>query len=392
VGDNGYLAKLSLTGTVEEFYTVSGDLEGLTNGADGDSRLYIGVENYPTIKEFPGTRTWLLPEMAFGDTNSRLEALAFVPNEYCDLLNYNNGHGSVFESGGLFLAGHQGDGRIYVYDINVNGSSVVFVGAYGPWGRTDLASLDFHYESGKLYALWDSSNIMGRLTRGLALEQEWSLPAGGVEEEALCVFGCVPATIVIGEDPAATHRVWLYDGFSINCDLNISVAVELEGVIVDVVRTVKFTLTDCETGQSEEREEAIQFENGLGYVVLDGVSPEMDWISAVEGHTLRRLLPLTEEVLFTGPNRLLTGDFSNPPWVPQDNLVDIQDFAILCIYWNQPIDPTVGYHADATADGIQDVADFTGIQINFAAVGDAISGCSHSELGTKVAPLQMAKD
>lgn len=383
VGDNGYLAQLDLAGAVVGFWTVSGDLEGLTYAAEGNSKFYVGVENYPTIKEWPGTRSWPLAEMAVGGTNDRLEALAFLPDQYCDLLAYNGGAGSVFGSGGLFLAGHQGNGKIYVYDIDINGSSVIFAGEYGPYGRVDLAGLEANRSGGQVYAVWDSAGVVGRLSRGLELEAEWYVPAGSDNEEGICPVGC--DAMVITEDPESTHHVWLYEGFPIDCKGNITVAVELEGVYTDVVREVRFVLTDCETGLAEERVEAVSFIEGVGVVVLEGVDGDADWISAVEGHTLRRLLPIVwdgveAQVLFTGGTRLLSGDFSNPPWVMQDGLVDIQDFAILCIYWNQPIDPTWGYRADATADGIQDVADFSCIQVNFGKVSEPVSGCSSEVL------------
>jgi hypothetical protein len=75
-----------------------------------------------------------------------------------------------------------------------------------------------------------------------------------------------------------------------------------------------------------------------------------------------------------GADRLKAGDYSNAV-VPQDNLVDIQDYAILSIEWNQPVDPNLGMLADASGDGVQDAEDFAPIQANFADIGDETDGC-----------------
>jgi hypothetical protein len=76
----------------------------------------------------------------------------------------------------------------------------------------------------------------------------------------------------------------------------------------------------------------------------------------------------------TGANKLVAGDF-HTGIVPQDNLVDITDFSILASVWNQPIDANLTTGADATGDGVQNTADFTAIQVNFFALGEADDAC-----------------
>jgi hypothetical protein len=220
VSDSGVLAQVDFSGCVRSLVSIPGDLEGVTWGADGDPTLYLGTENYPSIQGYVPARpirTWNLPEMAFGDANTRLEALAFLPDGHCGILSYNNGQGSQYQSGGLFLAGHQGDGKIYVYDIDTSGSAVTFIGTFGPYeGRTDLSGLCFHIPSGTLYGIWDAYGVMGRFSDDLkTVVETWSFPVGSDNEEGIAIVGCgLSSSIVICEDDGgALHHVWLYREF-----------------------------------------------------------------------------------------------------------------------------------------------------------------------------------
>jgi uncharacterized Zn-binding protein involved in type VI secretion len=163
---------------------------------------------------------------------------------------------------------------------------------------------------------------------------------------------------------------------------SIVVNLQVEALGHAVTRTVTFTLTECGVG-TETRTVPVDFDaSGQGTATLTDVNTTLDWIAAKEGHTLGAVLPLdfaggcSATVSFTGgDNMLLAGDFSNWGWVAQDGLVDIQDFAILAVYWNQPVAATLGTQADATGDGLQDGGDFTAIQANFARVSDPPPVC-----------------
>jgi hypothetical protein len=125
----------------------------------------------------------------------------------------------------------------------------------------------------------------------------------------------------------------------------------------------------------------------------------------LEGHTLRGLLPVSftascsPTVSFTTVNdELIAGDFHTAT-VLKDNFVDIVDFSILASRWNTAIDPTLSTGADATGDGVQGVADFTAIQINFFREGDDTDGCppplgwpQSTDVDPEVAPLEEALD
>ena len=79
-------------------------------------------------------------------------------------------------------------------------------------------------------------------------------------------------------------------------------------------------------------------------------------------------------VTFVGANELPAGDFHTAT-VLQDNVVDITDFSVLAAGWNLPVDANLSTGADANGDGVQALADFTAIQLNFLTVGDAADAC-----------------
>lgn len=170
------------------------------------------------------------------------------------------------------------------------------------------------------------------------------------------------------------------------------VMLQIEGLGVyepPVTRTVTFVVTRCPSTR-QTIPVSVAFTSNPIRVVIPGIDPGANWIQATEGHTLSALMPLNfsgcEVANFTGSGRLLAGDFSNPPSVPQTTRVDIQDFAILAVFWNQPIDANLGYRADATGNGVQDVGDFTAIQANFGVVGQPADHCTTLS-GTEGQPM-----
>jgi hypothetical protein len=111
---------------------------------------------------------------------------------------------------------------------------------------------------------------------------------------------------------------------------------------------------------------------------------------------LRRLTALTfvscaATVDLTGANRLLTGDFQAGV-VSQDGLVDITDFSILAARFNTAIDATLSTGADATGDGVQGTADFTAMQVNFLAIGEALDGCGARSSSGESTPFVVGVD
>jgi hypothetical protein len=209
---------------------------------------------------------------------------------------------------------------------------------------------------------------------------------------------CQPGTPVDCDDgdPCTDDYCDEVNDVCVNADATyIAVDLEIESLMNPVTRDVTFVITDCDGG-SETRVVPVVFDaGGMGGVTLTEVDTGADWIRATEGHTLSRLLPLvfdgpdgcSADVQFTVSDRLLAGDYSNAH-VPQDNLVDIQDFSILAIEWNMLVDPNASTLADATGDGVQDAWDFAPIQANFVETGDDVDNCG--TLGT--APRLLSKD
>ncbi len=176
---------------------------------------------------------------------------------------------------------------------------------------------------------------------------------------------------------------------------SVTVNLDVQAISSNATREVVFVLSaDC-GGVIEEHVVPISLDsNGAGFVLLDdslaGDFRLSDYIHAAEGHTLGRRLDLAFDspdgcnatADFTGANVLVAGDFQTTH-VAQDNLVDITDFSILATRWDSIVDECPGgdpgdchLGADATGDGIQDIADFTAIQVNFFAAGDDELACA----------------
>ncbi len=177
-------------------------------------------------------------------------------------------------------------------------------------------------------------------------------------------------------DAVCTSGVCMLDANTAVATVNLSV----EGLSNAVARDVTFVVTTC-AGAGDLRIVSVSFDNaGSGAALLTGVDGAASWMAVTEGHSLRRLLPLTftncaAQVDFNGGESLIAGDFQTAD-VAQDNIVDITDFSVLASRFNVPIDPTSSSGADATGDGIQASADFGAIQANFFLLGDPLDACS----------------
>ncbi len=165
-------------------------------------------------------------------------------------------------------------------------------------------------------------------------------------------------------------------------DYTVDVFVQLEGLSNAVTRDVTFVMSDCapvtlsvdfdSSGMSTGTD-------GMGLGIQLSADPLSTEISAVEGHTLLRVLPLSFGTCpaiadFTGADSLRAGDFQTATAF-QDNLVDIVDFTILSVAWLAPVDPNSSLGADINGDGNQASADFTAVLINFFESGDVDITC-----------------
>lgn len=199
---------------------------------------------------------------------------------------------------------------------------------------------------------------------------------------------CSPIRTKLTTVLSETRLPTTVDSDFISVGPRLDVSLDVEGLNQPVTRDVTFVLTTCDGLVTETITNPVSFDaNGLGNVALVGISPLASWVSIREGHTLRKLMPLGYSschaaVNCTGTDRLIAGDFQTSG-IPQDNLVDVLDFAILAGRWGTTVGDCVsglpancGLGADVNGDGVQETADFQAIQINFLKIGDGPHACS----------------
>ena len=208
VDDGGRITLMDGHGGGAMHLTVPGapgtDFEAIAVADPRDDRVYVGVEQPARVLEVDVAsgallRVFDLPALDAGAPfNQGMEALAFVPD-------------AALPEGGLFLAGRQSDGRIFVYELPIASSATseaaVLVASHAsPGGLADLSGLDFDAGSGILYAIHDGADRLRALDpSGAALLGEWQLP--GNDQEGLALRGC---QLWIAEDVGP--EVWRYEG------------------------------------------------------------------------------------------------------------------------------------------------------------------------------------
>ena len=217
VGDDGQVSMLDDDGSNVTTWNVAGDLEGICVADPESDFVYVGVEHPDSILEFnhaTGTvfRTFDLTPWMTGPSNNGLEALTFVADE-------------SHPEGGLFYAGLQADGRIYVFDLPIASSVasevVTHIATLTPVaGRTDLSGLDYHRESEILYAVFDGSDALRAMEPDMTFLSEWDLP--GNDQEGIAFAGC---EMFVSEDVG--KEVWRYSFLPYfgdpNCDAQVTV-------------------------------------------------------------------------------------------------------------------------------------------------------------------------
>ena len=201
VSDGGSVTHMERDGSNAVTVSVGGDLEGICVAHAASEFVYLGVENPDSIREFnfvtnTVTRTFDLTDYMTGPSNNGLEALTFIPDD---------GH----PEGGLFCAGLQSDGLIYVFELPILSSQtsedVTFLGTITPVaGRTDLSGLHYAADVETLYAIWDTSNLVRAMDSSGTFLAEWELP--GNDQEGVVTVGC---ELFVAEDVGP--EVWRYD-------------------------------------------------------------------------------------------------------------------------------------------------------------------------------------
>lgn len=206
VWDNGMVSMMDYDGTNITNWSVFGDLEGLCIPDPTTDFVYVGLERPDDgIKELnintgQVTRFFdLTPWMQSVDPNLGLEALTFVAD-------------TTHPEGGLFYAGLQENGTIYIFELPIKSSStdstVTFVDSMST-GFLGISGLDYDVDSDLLYGLSAYLDSMRVMKKDGTIITEYYLP--GDSQEGLALWegpGLGEKQVFIAED---NGEVWRYD-------------------------------------------------------------------------------------------------------------------------------------------------------------------------------------
>jgi len=207
VSDGGIYSSMNADGSGIVDRVIPGDLEAVCVADPLSDLVYVGVEHPDGVLEVDAatgvvTRRFDLTPWMTGAANQGLEALAFVPS-------------SGSPEGGLFYAGLQADGRIYVFELPIvtsgAGTSVRFERTITlDAGLTDLAGLSYDRDAGVLLAVFDGPDRLVAATTAGQVLRRWDLP--GTEQEAVCFHD---GDLFIGEDHGgvSTGKIICYSPF-----------------------------------------------------------------------------------------------------------------------------------------------------------------------------------
>lgn len=206
VWDNGTVSMMDYDGTNITHWIVVGDLEGVCIADPTTDFIYIGLERPDDgIKELniitgQITRFFdLTPWMQSQEPNFGLEALTFVPD-------------TTHPEGGLFYAGMQENGTVYIFELPIKSSStdstVTFIDSLDI-GFLGISGLDYDTESDLLYGLARFLDIMRVMEKDGTIITEYYLPGDSQEGVALWEGpGPGEKQVFIAED---NGEVWRYD-------------------------------------------------------------------------------------------------------------------------------------------------------------------------------------
>ena len=206
VSDGGTVSSMNANGTGVTNWSVGGDLEGITVARPQSDFIYVGIEHPDSISEFNittghVTRTFGLTTWMTGPDNSGLEALTFVPD-------------AANPEGGLFYAGLQATGQIFVFQLPILSSTTSTAVTYVRTipalnGVSDISDLNYQAGQGVLYAIYDTANLLRAMNPDGTLLKEWNLP--GNDQEGLTLEG---TDLYIGEDYGNGGNVFRYSNFA----------------------------------------------------------------------------------------------------------------------------------------------------------------------------------
>ena len=216
VSDDGWISRMDLDGGNKyTWYVESADYEGITIADHDSNYVYVATEQTQIlVKEFNVSfgaltgKTWRLTEME-GSGNSGLEALTFVPNGFHPYAESS--------SGGVFYAGKEGDGKVYVYDINLSSSgSRTYLGTISPpVSLGAIGGLHFEPDTAVLYVMFRDAQVVAEAGADGSYIAAYYRP--DCCQEGITVVTSCPsslADVVISHDDGP---VTLYRDYPVSC-------------------------------------------------------------------------------------------------------------------------------------------------------------------------------
>ena len=198
VSDGGVVSSMNADGTGVNNWSPGGDIEGIAIARPQSNFVYLGIENPDGIREFNITtglvrRTFTLTSWMTGPSNSGLEALTFVPD-------------SSDPEGGLFYAGLQATGQIFVFRLPILSSTTSTTVTHiqtipARNGITDLSGMHYETSQDVLYAIHDGANLLRAMETDGTLIEEWNLP--DINQEGITLRGI---DLYICQDSGGVYR------------------------------------------------------------------------------------------------------------------------------------------------------------------------------------------
>ncbi len=159
---------------VEQAYTGTGDLEGITQVSTAPDRVFVVDEQARTIRAYrvsdgAAVTSWLLDTIpAWG--NSGPEGIAFVPDAWLARNNFVDGGGNPYPQsvhgangfGGILFVAVQTSGWVYAFDLRTDGTHT-FVGRYLS-SRAESCEMTFDASIGKMYILHNTDGNLLEIT------------------------------------------------------------------------------------------------------------------------------------------------------------------------------------------------------------------------------------
>jgi len=198
VSDGGIVSSMNANGEGVNNWYPGGDIEGVTVAQPQGNFIYLGIEHPDSIREFnintgAVTRTFTLTSWMTGAGNSGLEALTFVPD-------------SSDPEGGLFYAGLQATGQIFVFRLPILSSTTSTAVTHiqtipARNGINDLSGMHYETSQDVLYAIYDGANLLRAMETDGTLIEEWNLP--DINQEGITLKGI---NLYICQDSGGVYR------------------------------------------------------------------------------------------------------------------------------------------------------------------------------------------